>query len=203
MPVTSKGYRFERVAVLLFSNLKRKKKSWQRKKTHIYPEQILFSEKKMYNWTWNPPSNSALPSRTEKAVIKLLHWNWLILAVTVKDQDAALQLYTHTSSSSCSEKVCRAVTAQHNCPFLPCSFRTLQGAWDSVPIGAHQVLVHRSSEGKNPSQTLHWAANAVESTVSDEVVLRLETLLWKVTLRDRKTCGSFWKCESRSHEKQE
>lgn len=68
-------------------------------------------------------------SRTEKAVITLSTTLKLIYSGHYsKRPDAALQIHTGTSSSFCLEKVCRALTALHNCPFLPCSFRTLQGA---------------------------------------------------------------------------
>lgn len=46
-----------------------------------------------------------------------------------------------------------------------------------MPVGVRQVLVHQSLRVKKTDQTLPSAANAVESTLPNKVVLHLETLL--------------------------
>lgn len=68
-PMTSKTARFQKVSVLLFSTLKRKKIMAEKENGYIAGANFVQWKKDIEWRIWNPQSNFVLPSRTTKAVI--------------------------------------------------------------------------------------------------------------------------------------
>lgn len=162
-PMTSKGARFQKVPVLLFFNFKKKKIMAEKENGYIAGANFV-QWKKHIEWRiWNPQSNFALPSRTEKAVItwtttlKLIYTGYY----SKRPGCSLADLHPHFLFFLFG----KGLQSHNSSTQLSLSFlflRTFQGAC-SVTVGAHQMLVHQSS-GKEGKKKINKGRNTTPDT---------------------------------------
>lgn len=127
---------------------------------------------------WNPQSNFYLPSRTQKAVITLSTTLKLIYTGHYSKRPGCSLVDLHPGFLFCLKKICRALTALHNYPFFPCSFRTLQEAWDFSTSWCTSGLMHQSSEKKKKTTQYRECTEQLTQLRAHFQIMLLST--WKL-----------------------